>query len=95
MGIPREYYKEILLLSRSFEDSLSILYGAWSKAMHDRANSDATFVDSVSNAHAILKGCKGTVYNIGGWMAKVYPRTKDKTKSCCVESVRFSQYDFS
>ena len=27
MGIPREYYKEILLLSRSFEDSLSYFMG--------------------------------------------------------------------
>jgi hypothetical protein len=42
-----------------------MLYRA-SKVMHDGANSDATLVDSVSNAHEILKSVRAANRPNGG-----------------------------
>jgi hypothetical protein len=62
-----------------------ILHDKWEEAMRDGANSDAVFVDHVSNSHEMLKECKGTVYNIGGWMLKIILQVKDKTKVVAVK----------
>lgn len=62
-----------------------ILRDKWEEAMRDGAISDAVLVDHVSNAHEMLKGCKGTVYNIGGWMLKILLQVKDKTKVAAVK----------
>ena len=62
-----------------------ILRDKWEEAMRDGANSDAVLVDHVSSAHEMLNGCKGTVYNIGGWMLKILLQVKDKTKVAAVK----------